>query len=224
MSLSHEVTPRIWVKVCGTTTLADAQLAVEAGADALGFVFAKSPRQVTPEQAAEIVTAVRADVEKIGVFVDASFEEICAAVRRCGLTGVQLHSDAAPDLPERIHAALGSAIRILRVVHFGAEALQQVKSYGADPHVGAVLVDSRTASAVGGTGTRFDWAAARQSVFAGQSGKLIVAGGLTPENVAEAIATLKPRGVDVVSGVEATPGRKDAAKVRAFVARARNAV
>lgn len=213
----------MWVKVCGTTSLADAQLAVDAGADALGFVFAKSPRRVTADEVAAIVPQVAAEVEKIGVFVEASLEDIGEAVRRCGLTGVQLHSDAAADMPARIHAELGTSIRVLRVVHFGPDAVRQVDTYAADPHVDAVLVDSRTATAMGGTGQRFDWAAARESVFAGQGGKLIVAGGLTPENVAEAVAKLKPRGVDVVSGVEAAPGRKDAAKVREFVAQARKA-
>jgi phosphoribosylanthranilate isomerase len=214
---------KLWIKVCANTSLEDARLAADAGADAVGFVFAPSPRRVTAAQVAEITPHLPPELEKIGVFVDAALEEICAAVRQCGLTGVQLHSEAAGDLPARIHFELGPAIRVLRVVHYGPEAAAQAEAYASDLHVHAVLVDSRTAIAVGGTGVRFDWAEARGALFGGEGKKLIVAGGLTPENVAEAIGVLQPHGVDVASGVEAAPGRKDAAKVRAFVERARAA-
>jgi len=159
------------------------------------------------------------------VFVDTPFAEIEAAVRACGLTGVQLHSDAGPELPAQLRGTLGSSLRILRVVHFGPEALQQATAIAQDRNIDGVLVDSRTATAVGGTGIRFDWAAAeglfRESEL--HTHGLIVAGGLAPANVAEAINTLRPWGVDVVSGVEAAPGRKDASKVRAFIANARAA-
>jgi phosphoribosylanthranilate isomerase len=217
----------VWIKICGNTSLVDARLAVDAGADAVGFVFAPSPRQVTVSEVAAIVPHLPGTVEKIGVFVDAGFEDIHTAVRSCGLTGVQLHFDAASRLPEKIHERLGSILRILRVVHFEAGAAhlvsEQIAEHARNPHVDGVLVDSRSAKAVGGTGVAFDWAAARETVFrdAGEL-KLIAAGGLTPANVAKAIATLKPWGVDVVSGVEAAPGRKDAEKVRAFVAKSRD--
>jgi phosphoribosylanthranilate isomerase len=216
----------VWIKICGNTSLADAQLAVDAGADAVGFVFAPSPRRVTVEAAAAICAHLPDNVEKIGVFVDAGLEEICSAVRAAGLTGVQLHFDAPPELPEKIDERLGSPLRILRVVHFDAAAAgtlaAQMEGFAADAHVDGVLVDSRIAGSVGGTGMTFDWAQARRTVF-GDAGtmKLIAAGGLGPENVAEAISTLQPWGVDVVSGVEEAPGRKDAAKLRAFVERAR---
>jgi phosphoribosylanthranilate isomerase len=136
---------------------------------------------------------------------------------------VQLHSEASPELPALLHEHLGMEFRILRVVYFGAEAAKQAAAVAADPHVDAVLVDSRTATALGGTGVAFDWAMARKTLFRDSSAqeRLIVAGGLNPGNVAEAIATLRPWGVDVVSGVEATPGRKDPLKVREFVANAR---
>jgi phosphoribosylanthranilate isomerase len=218
----------LWIKICGNTSLADALVAVEAGADAVGFVFAPSPRQVTVSEVAAIVAYLPATVEKIGVFVDARFEDICTTVRSCGLTGVQLHFDAPAGLPEKIHERLGTALRILRLVHFeaetGAQVSEQIAEHAGDPHVNGVLVDSRTANAVGGTGMAFDWAAARTTVFrdVGEL-KLIAAGGLTPANVAEAIATLRPWGVDVVSGVEAAPRRKDAEKVRKFVTNARAA-
>jgi phosphoribosylanthranilate isomerase len=218
----------VWIKICGNTSLADARLAVDAGANAVGFVFAPSPRHVTVSEVAAIVAHLPATVEKIGVFVDAGFEEIYSTVRSCGLTGVQLHFEAASALPAKIHERLGAALRILRVVHFESGAadlvLGQVAEHARNAHVDGVLVDTRTAKAVGGTGVAFDWTAARKTVFrdAGEL-KLIAAGGLTPANVAKAIATLKPWGVDVVSGVEGEPGRKDAEKVREFVANARAA-
>ncbi len=213
-----------WIKICANTSLADAELAAEAGADAVGFVFAPSPRQVTAEEVAEIVPHLPATLEKIGVFVDAGFEEIAATVETAGLTGVQLHFDAPPALPAQLRERFGPALRILGVVHFDAAAGERVAAMARDANIDAMLVDSRTAAAVGGTGQAYDWNAARLRIFgAGGQLKLIAAGGLTPENVADAIARLRPWGVDVVSGVEAAPGRKDAAKVLAFIANARAA-
>jgi phosphoribosylanthranilate isomerase len=212
----------IWIKICGNTSVADARLSVDAGADAVGFVFAPSPRRVTVAEVAAIAPHLPAEVERIGVFVDAPLDEIYAAVRACGLTGVQLHSDAGPEMPTKLRALLGPGLRVLRVVHFGPEAAAQADVIAADAHVDALLVDSRTATAVGGTGVRFDWAAARETLFRrSEPVKMVAAGGLNPENVAEAIATLHPWGVDVVSGVEAAPGRKDPEKVREFIVRAR---
>ena len=218
----------LWIKICGNTSLEDARLAVEAGADAVGFVFAPSPRRVTVAEVAAIGSHLPATVEKIGVFVDAQLEEIYSTVRAAGLTGVQLHWEAGPELPAKLRARLGPELRILRVVHFDAGAgkliKKQIAGHARNPHVDAVLVDSRTAAAVGGTGMTFDWAEARRTVFGGAGTlRLIAAGGLDPENVAEAIATLRPWGVDVVSGVESAPGKKDPEKVREFVARARAA-
>ena len=214
----------LWIKICANTSLKDAQMAVDAGADAVGFVFAPSPRRVTPAQVAAIVPHLPAEVEKIGVFVDATLEEIYATVRACGLTGVQLHSEAGPEFPARLREHLGPAIRILRVVHFGEGAAELTEAIAQDANVDAVLVDSRTASAVGGTGVTFDWAEARKTVFQETRGcKRIAAGGLHVGNVAEAIATLRPWGVDVASGVEESPGVKNSVKVWAFVASARAA-
>jgi len=205
----------LWIKICGNTSLGDAMLAAEAGADAVGFVFAPSPRRVTREQVAAIVPHLPAKLEKIGVFVDASFDEIAATVEACGLTGVQLHFEAPHELTARLRERVGTATRILRVVHFGAEPAVRALSLN-DVNIDGILVDSRTAAAVGGTGQTFDWATARKSLFENLPElKFIAAGGLTPENVREAIATLRPC-------VEAAPGRKDAAKVRAFVSNARS--
>jgi phosphoribosylanthranilate isomerase len=214
----------VWIKICANTSLGDAQLAAEAGADAAGFVFAPSPRRVTAEQAAQIVRQLPAAIEKIGVFVDASLDEIAETVEAAGLTGVQLHFEAPAELAKQLRERFGAKLRILGVVHFDARAGKRVAAIARDAYIDAMLVDSRTAAAVGGTGVAFDWDAARGLIFdADGPMKFIAAGGLTPENVAEAIATLRPWGVDVVSGVEAAPGRKDPAKVRAFVANARAA-
>lgn len=243
----------IWIKICGNTSLEDALLAASAGADAVGFVFAASPRRVTPAQVSAIAPHLPAAVEKIGVFVDASFEEIEATVETAGLTGVQLHFDAAPNLTAQLRARFGSPLRILRVLHFNATAVQvssgssrpglvsghdfsraekAPRLSGAlapeacflDANIDAILVDSRTAKAVGGTGKTFDWTLAAATLFQNantSTHRLIAAGGLTPDNVAEAIATLHPWGVDAVSGVEAAPGLKDPIKVRSFIAQSR---
>jgi phosphoribosylanthranilate isomerase len=220
----------LWIKICANTSLKDARLAVEAGADAVGFIFAPSPRRVTAAQVAAIVPRLPEEVEKIGVFVDATLDEIYSTVRECGLTGVQLHSATGAELPAQLRKRLGLELRILRVVHFGVgaaeESAAQAATIAADANVDAILVDSRTAAAVGGTGVAFDWAAARKTLFQSVEASkcLIAAGGLNLENVAEAIATLRPWGVDVATGVEEAPGLKNPAKVWAFVACAREAV
>lgn len=217
----------IWIKICANTSLEDALMAAEAGADAVGFVFAPSPRRVTAAQVADIVPHLPAAIEKIGVFVDATLEEIVSTVQKCGLTGVQLHFNANTKLPTQLHERIGPELRILSVVHFGVgdDEMQAARmaEHVRNPHVDAVLVDSRTETAVGGTGMAFDWVEARKALFqnAEERKRLIAAGGLNPDNVAEAIAALQPWGVDVVSGVEAAPGRKDRLKVMEFVVRAR---
>lgn len=217
----------LWIKICANTTLEDALLSAEAGADAVGFVFARSPRRVTVDQVAAIVPGLPAELEKIGVFVDASLEEIATAVETCGLTGVQLcsfHFDAPRELTAALRARFGPKLRLLRVVHFnGAVAGETQPDH--DSTVDAVLVDSRSANAPGGTGVAFDWNLAAATLFQNPNARqrLIAAGGLAPENVAEAIRILRPWGVDVASGVESAPGLKDAARLRAFIANARAA-
>ncbi len=221
----------MWVKICGTTHLDDARLAVQAGANALGFIFAPSPRRVTIEQVAAITARLPRTIEKYGVFVDAGFDEIVSTVKASGLTGVQLHFAPDPALPMRLRTHFAGIpgrprLGILQVLHFstaaGLEA--ELATLRRDHAVDAVLVDSRTATAVGGTGRSFDWAAARGAFRkTAPHLRLLAAGGLEPGNVAEAIRTLAPWGVDAVSGVESTPGRKDAERVRAFVTAARAA-
>lgn len=211
----------IWVKVCANTSYEDAMLAADAGADAVGFVFAESPRQVSIAEVEKIVPKLPASIEKIGVFVDASFDEIAAAVRRCGLTGVQIHSGGAGDLPLRLRERFGAGLRTVRVSHFGPGEFD-TSQLAEDPNIDAVLVDSRTAAAAGGTGISYDWDAAAP-LFSNASTRMIAAGGLTPANVREAVQKLRPWGVDAASGVELRPGQKDPDKVRAFVTNARNA-
>src|SRR5579871_2696645 len=147
----------IWVKICANTSLEDARLAADAGANAVGFVFAASPRRVTVEHVASIIPHLPMELEKIGVFVDATAEQICAATRACGLTGVQLHWGAHSDVAAELRGRLGANIRIVRVLHFENGAEEQAGAMAADPHTDAVLVDSRTATAMGGTGLAFDW-------------------------------------------------------------------
>jgi phosphoribosylanthranilate isomerase len=222
----------MWVKICGTTSLEDAETAIEAGANALGFVFAPSPRQVTAAQVAAITAKLPRGIETFGVFLDAFSYDISTTVEVCGLTGVQLHSSVDPSLPLRLRehfSAISGRPRlgIVQVLHFRtpAELERELEALSHDHAVDAVLVDSRTAMASGGTGVPFDWAAA-SATFRRMAPhvRLVAAGGLTPENVRGAIETLAPWGVDVVTGVESAPGQKDPARVRAFVAAARSAV
>ena len=212
----------MWIKICGNTNLEDAQFAAEAGANAVGFVFAESPRRVNIAQVSQITPHLPSVVEKIGVFVDASFEEIVRAAEESGLTGVQLHTNRDRLLPSRLRDYFGPALHILQVVHYAPDFRQQLDVLRENRSVDAVLIDSRTTKAVGGTGTTFDWDAASRSFHdSANQLRLIAAGGLSPENVAEAVRTLRPWGVDVVSGVESVPGRKDLDRVRAFIAVAR---
>jgi phosphoribosylanthranilate isomerase len=214
----------LWVKVCGNTSLADAQLAASAGADAVGFIYAPSPRRVHAEQVAAITSKLPATIEKIGVFVDANFDGIVTTVEESGLTGVQLHSNNQDGIAKKLRDHFGARLRILQVIHYSVDAAAQLALVAQESAIDGVLVDSRTATAVGGTGVAFDWADARESLFSPESPiKLIAAGGLSPANVAEAIKTLRPWGVDVVSGVERTRGQKDPAKVEEFVRAARAA-
>jgi phosphoribosylanthranilate isomerase len=217
----------MWVKICANTNLEDAQLAAAAGADAVGFVFAESVRRVTPAQVRAITQHLPESIGKYGVFVDTGFDDIVAAVEDCGLTGVQLHAsnDVALSLKlrERFTNASGrDRLSILRVIHYSQDLQAQLREAQSDAAIDGVLVDSRTATLLGGTGRRFDWQAARNSFsdLASQL-RLIAAGGLNPENVGEAIDTLRPWGVDVATGVETAPGKKDPAKVKAFVENAR---
>jgi phosphoribosylanthranilate isomerase len=220
----------MWIKICGNTSLEDARFAAESGAHAVGFVFAPSPRQVEPKLVSKITQQLPAQLEKYGVFVDAGFDEIATTVAECGLTGVQIHRSSDESLPARLRqrfAHFPRGISILRVMHYKDHDPifdQQLSELGRNEALDGVLVDSSTARAVGGTGTSFNWLQAQSSFLrAAPHLRLIAAGGLSPENVKQAIQILRPWGVDVVSGVESAPGKKDPAKVQAFIRSAQEA-
>jgi phosphoribosylanthranilate isomerase len=220
----------MWIKICGNTSLEDARFAAESGAHAVGFVFAPSPRQVEPNLVSKITQQLPAQLEKYGVFVDAGFDEIVSTVAECGLTGVQIHRSSDESLLSRLRrhfAILPRRISILRVLHYKDHDPvfdQQLTELGRNDALDGVLVDSSTTRAVGGTGTTFNWLEARNSFLrAAPHLRLIAAGGLAPENVKQAIQILRPWGVDVVSGVESAPGKKDPARVQAFIRSAQEA-
>ncbi len=160
----------MWIKICANTSLEDAQFAAASGADAVGFVFAASPRQVTLDQVRVIAPLLPSSLEKIGVFVDAGFDAIVHAVTVCALTGVQLHHTEdvtlASRLKQHFSSQPGAPVRILQVVHYGPDLAERVKALRSNPDVDAILVDSRTVKAVGGTGIVFDWEAAQDSFTA----------------------------------------------------------
>jgi phosphoribosylanthranilate isomerase len=211
----------MWIKICGNTNLEDALFAAQCGANAVGFVFAPSPRRIEAAQVRQIIQELPAELEKYGVFVDAGFDEIVSTVETCGLTGVQLHRSTDEWVPFRLKQHFAGRISILQVLSYKALGFeQQLKelSQNEDP----VLVDSSTAKAVGGTGTSFDWKDARSALQrTAPNLRLIAAGGLAPENVKDAIEILQPWGVDVVSGVESKPGKKDPKRVQAFIENSR---
>jgi phosphoribosylanthranilate isomerase len=221
-----------WAKICGNTSLEDAQLAIELGADALGFIFAESKRRITPAQAAVITSNLPKQVERVGVVYSRDADEIVAIVQEAGLTAVQLHGGMDLALVDHLRERLGAKVSLIQTLHWvvGTDSSEKLRSelseIAAASTVKRVLIDSRVGAAGGGTGVAFDWEAAR-SLFAEAAAKdlrIIVAGGLRPENVAEAIHQLKPWGVDVSSGVEASPGRKDPEKVAAFLHNAKTAL
>ena len=218
----------MWIKICGNTSLEDARFAAECGAHAVGFVFAPSPRQVGAGLVSKITQQLPPQLETYGVFVDADFDEIVSTVTACGLTGVQIHRSSDGLLPLRLRqhfAQLPGRIGILRVLQYKNQGFeQQLTELGRNDALDGVLVDSSTQRAVGGTGTSFNWLEARNSFLrAAPHLRLIAAGGLAPENVKRAIQILRPWGVDVVSGVESVPGKKDPARVLAFIRSAQEA-
>lgn len=194
------------VKICGNTNLKDTMAAVEAGADAVGFVFyAKSPRAVSPKGVAAIVSHLPPFVECVGVFVNEKPEVVRQIMSECGLSHAQLHGEESPQYCADLKQPVIKAVRVRT-----REDLASLSSYRVD----AILLDAFVEGVAGGTGTAFDWGLA---VEAKAWGPVILAGGLTPDNVGEAVSRVQPYGVDVSSGVELSPGVKDHAKVKAFV-------
>lgn len=208
-----------WVKICGMTNLEDALVAVDAGADAVGFVFyEKSPRYVTVERAREICTKLPESIEKIGVFVNEGEDLICSVVDAVGITGVQMHGDREDPHVADLIVARRPEVKVLAAISMNRPNPGDSARKWRPDSVRAFLVDSGNSSKHGGTGSTFDWNAAVPVLDdIKRVGNIVAAGGLTSENVERAAEVLEPWGVDVVSGVEASPGKKDPEKVRAFV-------
>lgn len=195
------------VKVCGITNLEDALLAVEYGADALGFVFAQSPRKVSPEVAKNIILKLPPFIFKVGVFVNSSLDEVREIKSFCGLDLVQLHGDEEPGYCSSLAPGVVKAFRVK-----DESVLSILPQYRAK----AYLLDAYDKSRRGGTGKVFNWDIARR---AKDLGWIILSGGLTPDNVSEAILRAAPYAVDVSSGVESYPGKKDPLKLSSFLHR-----
>ena len=232
----------MWVKICGNTNLEDARLAAQLGADAVGFVFAESKRQVTSAQVAAITPYLPAHIERVGVFHSRDAEQIASIAHETGLTTVQLHGGFDEQLAQQLADRFSGRVRIIQTLHWtvgnpsphapttpmtdspGGMLATQIERIARLGFTDRILIDSKVGAAKGGTGVAFDWAVARALFASAPSGmNMIVAGGLTPQNVAQAIDRLKPWGVDVSSGVEASPGRKDRALLALFIQNARAA-
>lgn len=200
------------VKVCGITSPEDGRVAADAGADAIGLVFAESPRQVSVERAREIAVALPEGLLKVGVFVDEKPEQVLEVACEVGLDYAQLHGDEGPEAVAAIRDGKLGVIKALRVRDAGS--LERMDGYGADFY----LLDAYSEKARGGTGERFDWGAAK--ALRGYA-NILVSGGLTPENVRAAIEFFGPYGVDASSSLEDAPGVKNDERVRRFVSAAK---
>ena len=198
----------VFTKVCGITNPGDAREAADVGADAIGLIFARSPRRVDVEEARRISIALPDDILKVGVFVDADPEQVLRTAREVGLNLAQLHGD---ETPETVSAIRGVGLPVMKAVRVrNAEALKTLRGYEAD----LFLLDAWSARARGGTGETFDWELAK-SVKGHDN--IVISGGLSPENVREAIEFFEPYGVDASSSLEERPGEKDGERVRRFV-------
>lgn len=205
----------MWVKICGITNLADAEAAVAYGADALGFVFAPSKRRIEPDLARKIIQVLPAEVEKIGVFVEETGSRIREIAVYCGLTGLQLHGEEASECLICL-----KDYDLIKSFRMKAQIdCAKIKDYIAQSSVNRILLDSFVPGQWGGTGQTFPWE--RLTSCNWGEIQVIIAGGLNPENVSEAIRLGKPAGVDVSSGVEKEPGRKDLVLLRKFIERAK---
>ncbi len=194
------------VKICGITNLEDARAAVEFGADALGFVFAESPRRVNPGSAAEIIRSLPPFLTCVGLFVDEAPELVGKVARECRLNALQFHGEESPEYCRQFTLRKIKAFRIR-----DENSLKVISLYQMD----AYLLDACVEGMAGGTGERFNWDLAARAKESGRT--IILAGGLRPDNVAEAIGKVRPYGVDVSTGVESEPGKKDHEKMKEFI-------
>lgn len=204
------------VKICGLTTPQDAAAAIEFGADALGFnFFPGSKRCVRRETAGDWIAALPETVEKVAILVNPTWEEAMAAAKTAGITALQLHGAESPEFCGRL---MEDGIRFEKAIPVtDANSVANVPDF----FTRTLLLDSAGAGEFGGSGRPFPWEIARNFVKANVHLRVILAGGLTPENIAEAVSLVRPFGVDVTSGVESAPGRKDHGRMRAFIAAAR---
>ena len=206
------IEPMVRVKVCGITNPEDARTAAMAGADAVGLVFAESPRKLTEERAREVVAALPGHLLKVGVFVNSEPEEMLRISAEVGLDYVQLHGDESPESVTIVREGGVKVMKALRVQDAGS--LERMEGYEAD----LFLLDACSEKAWGGTGERFDWALAKSLK---RRGNILVSGGLAPENVREAVRFFEPYGVDASSSLEDAPGKKNEERVRRFVSAAK---
>ncbi len=203
------MTRPLFVKICGVTSEADALLAVSFGASAVGFIFAPSPRQVSVQLAGDIAKRLPDEVLTVGVFRDEAPQRVVEAVRTAGLGAAQLHGHETAEATQWVRARVPAVIKAFRA---GERAIARFEEFGAD----YLLVDGDNP----GSGRVFDW---RLAEGVADHDRLILSGGLRPDNVAQAVLHLRPAGVDVASGVESEPGRKDPLLLRDFIVNARRA-
>jgi phosphoribosylanthranilate isomerase len=201
------------VKVCGITNAGDARVAADAGADAIGLVFAESPRRVSVEEARGVCIALPENVLRVGVFVDEEPGEVLRISRELGLDLAQLHGD---ETPETVTAVREGGVKVMKALRVrDAASLEALDEFEAD----LFLLDAFSAKARGGTGERFDWGVAKD--LRGRD-NIVVSGGLGPENVREAVELFEPYGVDASSSLEDEPGRKNDERVRRFILAAKD--
>jgi len=200
-----------YIKICGITNLQDARQAAALGVDALGFIFAPSPRKIEPSVAQEIISGLPLSIEKVGVFVNEDIREVKRIADLCGLDALQFHGQETPEYCRQVSLRVIKAIRVR-----DSQSIEVIQAYP----FAAALLDTYSPGRAGGTGETFNWEWARE---ARRKVNFILSGGLDPGNVRRAIHLLHPAGVDVCSGVEKAPGRKDLFKMMEFVKEVRRA-
>lgn len=194
-----------WIKICGITNVQDALEAASLGVDALGFIFAPSPRRIEPSAARDIIGRLPPSVFKIGVFVDEEISEVRRIADVCGLNGLQFHGQESPEYCQEFPLPVIKTIVVRNI-----DSLREMEKYSSV----SILLDAWSPDQAGGTGKPFGW---EMALEARQKRNFILSGGLNPMNVYQAIQMLKPIGVDVCSGVEKTPGEKDGNKMKEFI-------